>query len=138
MTHKARASAEGGIHTHRAKRYRLNLRDTKGFINGLPEFQIRSMADVHKFHIGRHTIPAGAAVKAELIDVNDFGISAAGIEFLNADIKRCFTAGKVRIAFPMGCGPLVRGFHVLYIIGAAGGSFSGKYQQHSGLVFMPQ
>ena len=114
------------------------MRNTKWLINGLPEFQIRSMPDVHKFHLGGHTITTCATIKAELIDVYDFGVSAAGVEFLNAYVKCRFTAGKVRIALPMRGRPPIGGLHILYVIGAARGSFSGKHQQHGGLVFMPQ
>ena len=55
----------------RTKTEWLDLCDPKRLINGLSEFRVATLADIHKFHLYRHPLPTSRLCPTELVDENN-------------------------------------------------------------------
>ena len=118
IQHKARTSANTADHAYPAESQWLELGDTERLINALAEFDITSPADIHKFHIFRHSLAAIGLVESELVYEDDFYISAFGVELLHSRIESRFSTGKVGHTFAMSHRPVIHRFHLINIAAA--------------------
>lgn len=131
---EAGTAADAADDADSAERQRLKLGDSEWLVNALAELDVAAPADVHKFHIGWHSLSAGGLGEAELVDEDDFDISASGVEFLDACIEVGLSAGQVGRTFAVRDGPVVGGFHFINIAVVSLGDLGREDEQDGGFV----
>ncbi len=131
---EAGAATDG---THDAKRPEgegLQLGDAEGFVDGHAELKVAALADVPELHVGGHSVTAGFAVEAELIDKENLRVTGAGVVGLDAGVKNCLAVGEVGHSFAVSDGPIPFLFHALNVgASARAADFGGEDDENRGL-----
>ena len=133
--YEAGASADIRYYADAAKAERFKLCDPERFVDALAELDVAALADVHEFHVVRHSVSAEMASKAELIDEDDLDVAALCVEFLNAGVEVCLSAGHVGHSFAMGDGPVVFFFHIVNVAALSLAGLGTQDKQYRGSVF---